>query len=78
MERPQALVTVVIVRLHSLFMYQAMMYMRQGIEMETKMGTGNETGGIMGKLLSAGKRMVTKTTLEPGLSGLLSGTPHVR
>ncbi len=40
----------------------AMMYMRQGIEVETKMGLGEEKG-VMGKLLSAGKRMITGESL---------------
>ena len=38
----------------------AMNYMEDGIEFETKMGDGsNATQGIMGKLFSAGKRMLT-------------------
>ncbi len=39
----------------------SMMYMRQGIEMETKMSGGDE--GFMGKLLGAGKRMLTGESL---------------
>lgn len=40
----------------------AMMYMSQGIEMETQLGSGNESG-FMGKLFSAGKRMLTGESL---------------
>lgn len=40
----------------------AMMYMREGIEMETKFGSGKEEG-IMGKLLGAGKRLLTGESL---------------
>jgi uncharacterized protein (TIGR00266 family) len=36
----------------------AMMYMRQGIAMETQLGTGNESG-FLGRLFSAGKRILT-------------------
>lgn len=41
----------------------AMMFMRQGIEMETRMGAGDQGGGFMGKLLGAGKRMLTGESL---------------
>ena len=38
----------------------AMNYMDDGITFETKMGDGSEAGaGIMGKLMGAGKRMIT-------------------
>lgn len=40
----------------------SMMYMRDGVEMETKMGMGNEKG-VMGKLLGGAKRMVTGESL---------------
>ena len=40
----------------------AMMYMGPGIEMETQLGTGNERG-FLGKLFSAGKRMLTGESL---------------
>lgn len=39
-----------------------MMYMRAGIDMETRFGTTEEKG-FMGKLLSAGKRMLTGESL---------------
>ncbi|MDX2175190.1 MAG: TIGR00266 family protein [Candidatus Sumerlaeia bacterium] len=39
-----------------------MMYMRDGIDMETRFGTTEEKG-FMGKLLSAGKRMITGESL---------------
>jgi uncharacterized protein (TIGR00266 family) len=42
----------------------AMNYMEDGIEFETKMGDGsNANQGIMGKLFSAGKRMLTGESL---------------
>ncbi len=44
----------------------AMMFMEQGIEMETIFGDGSEqsnTGGLMGKLVGAGKRMITGESL---------------
>lgn len=41
----------------------AMMFMRQGVEMETKFGDGNEQGGFMGKLMGAGKRLMTGESL---------------
>ena len=41
----------------------AMMYMRDGIEFETKMGMGGETGGFFGKLMGAGKRLLTGESL---------------
>ncbi len=40
----------------------AMMFMRSGVEMETKLGIG-EDKGLMGKLLGAGKRMLTGESL---------------
>ena len=40
----------------------AMMYMGPGIEMETQLGTGSERG-FLGKLFSAGKRMLTGESL---------------
>jgi uncharacterized protein (TIGR00266 family) len=40
----------------------SMMFMTQGIEMSTQLGTGNEEG-MMGKLLGAGKRMLTGESL---------------
>ena len=44
----------------------AMMYMTQGIEMNTVFGDGSQTsvrGGIMSKLLGAGKRLITGESL---------------
>ncbi|MDB6055317.1 MAG: hypothetical protein JWN25_2840 [Verrucomicrobiales bacterium] len=42
----------------------AMMYMEEGIAMETIFGDGSpRAGGIMGSLLSAGKRMITGESL---------------
>lgn len=42
----------------------AMMFMRDGMDMETKMGMGgDEQKGLFGKILSAGKRMVTGESL---------------
>ncbi len=43
----------------------AMMYMESGIEMETVFGTGQEaaSGGFMGKLKGAGKRVLTGESL---------------
>jgi len=40
----------------------AFLYMTDGIEMETRFGT-TESAGIMGKLMSAGKRMLTGESL---------------
>jgi uncharacterized protein (TIGR00266 family) len=40
----------------------AFLYMTQGIQMETRFGT-TESSGIMGKLMSAGKRMMTGESL---------------
>lgn len=40
----------------------AMMFMRRGMEMETKLGDGKEQG-FFGKLLGAGKRMITGESL---------------
>lgn len=37
----------------------AMMYMEEGIEMATTLDPNNQGGGIFGKLLGAGKRMLT-------------------
>lgn len=41
----------------------AMMFMTDGIEMATRMGGKKDTGGVMGKLMSAGKRMLTGESL---------------
>jgi uncharacterized protein (TIGR00266 family) len=44
----------------------SMMYMTQGIEMETKFGDGSDAdagGGFLGKVLSAGKRVLTGESL---------------
>lgn len=44
----------------------AMMYMEQGMEMETIFGDGSDqssSGGFMGKLVGAGKRMITGESL---------------
>ena len=42
----------------------AMVYMEEGIQFETKMGDGSEpTQGFMGKLLSAGSRLLTGESL---------------
>ncbi|HHH46229.1 MAG TPA: TIGR00266 family protein [Thiotrichales bacterium] len=42
----------------------AMNYMEEGIEFETRMGDGSEAEqGLMGKLFSAGKRMITGESL---------------
>src|SRR5690606_1713615 len=41
----------------------AMMFMDQGIEMQTVFGGADKGGGVMGKLLSAGKRLVTGESL---------------
>lgn len=44
----------------------AMMYMEAGVEMETIFGDGSESsnsGGFMGKLVGAGKRMITGESL---------------
>ena len=50
----------------------AMMYMEGGIEMETIFGDGSQkskSGGLMGKFLSAGKRVVTGESLFMTLFG---------
>ncbi len=41
----------------------AMTYMEPGINFETKMGDGSDASGFMGKLFSAGKRMLTGESL---------------
>ena len=42
----------------------SMMYMQDGIEMDTIFGDGsNQQGGLFGKLLGAGKRLVTGESL---------------
>jgi uncharacterized protein (TIGR00266 family) len=41
----------------------AMMYMHDGIQMETIFGDGRPTGGFMDKLLGAGKRLLTGESL---------------
>ncbi len=59
----------------------AMMYMEDGIEMETIFGDGSQQskgGGLMGKFLSAGKRVVTGESLFMTLFGNdASGKKHV-
>lgn len=40
-----------------------MMYMEDGIEMETIFGDGSEQTGFFGKILGAGKRLVTGESL---------------
>ena len=57
----------------------AFMYMDPGIQMETVFGDGSEQagaagGGFMGKLLSAGKRMVTGESLFMTVFGNSAGT----
>lgn len=55
----------------------AFMYMDPGIQMETIFGDGSEQsqqGGFMGKLLSAGKRMVTGESLFMTVFGNTAGT----
>ncbi len=39
------------------------MYMEDGIEMRTVFGDGNDRGGFLGKLMTAGKRMLTGESL---------------
>jgi uncharacterized protein (TIGR00266 family) len=39
------------------------MYMTEGIEMATMFGDGNNSGGLMGKLFTAGKRLLTGENL---------------
>ncbi len=41
----------------------AMMYMDDGIEMQTIFGDGSQQGGILGSLLGAGKRLLTGESL---------------
>jgi uncharacterized protein (TIGR00266 family) len=41
----------------------AMMYMQDGIQMDTVFGDGSQQGGFFGKLLGAGKRLVTGESL---------------
>jgi uncharacterized protein (TIGR00266 family) len=41
----------------------AMMYMQAGIQMDTVFGDGNQQGGLFGKLMGAGKRLLTGETL---------------
>lgn len=58
----------------------AMMYMEDGIQMETIFGDGTQSsgGGLMGKFLSAGKRVVTGESLFMTLFGnAASGKKHV-
>ncbi|BES66159.1 TIGR00266 family protein [Gottschalkiaceae bacterium SANA] len=59
----------------------AMMYMEDGIEMETIFGDGSQqskSSGLMGKFLSAGKRVVTGESLFMTLFGNdASGKKHV-
>ena len=40
-----------------------MMYMQAGIEMDTVFGDGSQQGGLFGKLMGAGKRLLTGETL---------------
>lgn len=40
-----------------------MMYMQDGIALDTVFGNGNQQGGIFGKLLGAGKRLLTGESL---------------
>jgi uncharacterized protein (AIM24 family) len=40
-----------------------MMYMQDGIQMDTVFGDGTQQGGFFGKLLGAGKRLVTGESL---------------
>ena len=47
----------------------AMMYMEDGIEMETIFGDGSSSGGLMDKLLGAGKRILTGESLFMTLFG---------
>lgn len=65
----------------------AMMYMTQGIEMETRFGDGSsadESSGFLGKALSAGKRMLTGESLfmthftahAPGKSQVAFAAPY--
>lgn len=63
----------------------AMLYMEQGIEFETKMGDGsNPNQGFMGKLLSAGARLLTGESLfmthftnrYPGKSHVAFSAPY--
>ncbi len=57
----------------------AMMYMEDGIQMETIFGDGSSSGGgLMGKLLSAGKRVITGESLFMTLFGNQgAGKSHV-
>ena len=41
----------------------SMMYMQDGIEMDTVFGDGSQQGGFFGKLLGAGKRLITGESL---------------
>ncbi|MEW5890449.1 MAG: TIGR00266 family protein [Pseudomonadota bacterium] len=41
----------------------AMMYMQDGIQMDTVFGDGSQQGGLFGKLLGAGKRLLTGESL---------------
>ncbi len=41
----------------------SMMYMQDGIALETVFGDGNQQGGLFGKLLGAGKRLLTGESL---------------
>jgi len=40
-----------------------MMYMQEGIQMDTVFGDGSQQGGLFGKLMGAGKRLLTGETL---------------
>ncbi|MBN2562592.1 MAG: TIGR00266 family protein [Phycisphaerae bacterium] len=51
----------------------AMMYMSQGIEMETVFGDPSKQHGLMGKLFDAGKRMITGESLFLTTFGAVGG-----
>lgn len=55
-----------------------MMYMTSGIQMETKFGDPSSQQGLMGKLMSAGKRVLTGESLfMPTFTNIGSGREHV-
>lgn len=54
----------------------SMFFMDAGITMDTVFGDGrqNQSGGIFGKLIGAGKRLVTGESLfKTGMGGLVAG-----
>lgn len=54
------------------------MMMTEGIKMETMFGDGRNTGGLMGKLLGAGKRLLTGESLFMTVfTNIDSGKKHV-